>query len=96
MRKTPFQKWLATKRDAAVWRHPYAAEEGWDAGYEEGLKDAVPTGYKLVPIVPTNEIVCAIEARVENMIEASAMCCEMHRLDGDYIWEAAIAAVKGK
>lgn len=38
--KSPFEQWFDTKTDAAIWRHPYAAEEGWDAGYEAGYAAA--------------------------------------------------------
>lgn len=54
---------------------------------------AVPEGYLLVPIAATTPLVCAIEAEIDNQITASAMCCLMHRQDGQYVWDAAVESL---
>lgn len=35
-----FHEWFATQTNAAIWRHRYAAEEGFDAGYQAGIAAA--------------------------------------------------------
>lgn len=57
---------------------------------------AAPEYFKLAPVAATKEIIHAIEATIENQITASGMTEEMHRLDGQYVWDAAIAAVENK
>lgn len=53
----------------------------------------VPAGWKLMPEVPTNEIICAIERKVDDQLVASGMWAQdMCRQDGADIYEAALAA----
>jgi hypothetical protein len=58
-----------------------------------GARMAVPDGWKLVPEVPTNEIICAIERTVDEQLVASGMwAADMQRQDGADIYDAALAA----
>lgn len=50
-------------------------------------------GWKIVPVEATNEIICAIEAMVDQQLIASGSSpADMVRQDGSDIWDAAIAA----
>jgi hypothetical protein len=85
-----FRAWTKAERDLTSFTPLEAFRAGVHAA--QLATPVAPDGYKLVPIFATREICCAIEAIVENQATASGMCCEMHRLDGDYIWDAAITA----
>lgn len=51
-------------------------------------------GYKLVPLQPSNEVIVAIEKKVENQLEASGINQDPFRLDGETIYEAMIGAAE--
>lgn len=61
-----------------------------------GAKQLEPTiqpGWRLVPISAPNEVVCAIEAMVDQQLIASGSSpADMLRQDGADIWDAALAA----
>ena len=50
-------------------------------------------GYKLVPITPTDEMIVAIENKVQEQLDASAITADMFRLDGERIFESLINAI---
>lgn len=47
-------------------------------------------GYKLVPVQPSNDTIVAIERKVEEQLEASAIDADPFRLDGENIYTAMI------
>ena len=59
---------------------------GWEMW--QAAKASVPT--------LTNKMICAIEATVENQLEASGIEEDPYRLDGEKIWNAAIEAQEQK
>lgn len=54
----------------------------------------VPEGYVVVPLQPSNDIVVAIESKVEDQLKASAIEADPFRLDGEKIYEAIIEALE--
>lgn len=54
------------------------------------IASAQRDGYKLVPLQPSNEVIVAIERKVENQLEASGINQDPFRLDGETIYEAMI------
>lgn len=83
----------------------YADKLEWDSKKEE-YKDYIDEvmwqtwqasaqreGYKLVPLQPPNEVIVAIEKKVENQLEASGINQDPFRLDGETIYEAMIRVV---
>ena len=56
---------------------------GWQAS-------ASREGHKLVTLQPSNEVIVAIEKKVENQLEASGINQDPFRLDGETIYEAMI------
>lgn len=54
----------------------------------------VPEGYKIIPVEPSNEIIVAIESKVEDQLKASAIEADPFRLDGETIYEAMIKAAE--
>lgn len=56
------------------------------------LASANREGYKLVPLQPTTKIMVAIERKVEEQLEASAIDADPFRLDGENIYKAMIGA----
>ena len=50
-------------------------------------------GYKLLPITPTDEMIVAIENKVQEQLDASAITADMFRLDGERIFESLINAI---
>lgn len=61
-----------------------------DAVFDEYVKLRTENGYKLVPLQPPNEVIVAIEKKVENQLEASGINQDPFRLDGETIYEAMI------
>lgn len=51
-------------------------------------------GYKLVPTQPRDSIICAIENKVQEQLDASAISADMFRLDGEKIFDAVMRAMK--
>ena len=58
--------------------------------WEMWTASAQREGYKLVPLQPPNEVIVAIEKKVENQLEASGINQDPFRLDGETIYEAMI------
>lgn len=54
------------------------------------LASANREGYKLVPLQPSTKIMVAIERKVEEQLEASAINADPFRLDGENIYKAMI------
>lgn len=63
-----------------------------EAAWQAWLASANREGYKLVPLQPTTKIMVAIERKVEEQLEASAIDADPFRLDGENIYKAMIGA----
>lgn len=61
----------------------------WDAWQAATQRD----GFKFVPINPTSKMIVAIENKVEQQLEASAINQDPFRLDGERIFEAMMEVV---
>jgi hypothetical protein len=78
--------------DTPLWKNAPSTGEYINALRAALLAPAVPPGWKMVPVIPTVEIVCAIEDTVQAQLDASAIHALVHRLDGEVIWDLALAA----
>ena len=89
-----FEAWFESRYDANfmqfaldldlyVDKHTQTCWEAWQAS-------ANRKGYKLVPLQPSNETIVAIERKVEEQLEASAIDADPFRLDGENIYKAMI------
>ena len=65
-------------------------QHSWDAWTASAQRE----GYKLVPLQPSNEVIIAIEKKVENQLEASGINQDPFRLDGETIYEAMIGGAE--
>lgn len=63
-------------------------------GWKMWQASAQREGYKLVPLQPSNEVIVAIEKKVENQLEASGINQDPFRLDGETIYEAMMGAAE--
>lgn len=78
-----WEGWLAARR-TQVPAQTGSGEEGKD-------------GYVLVPVKATKEIIINIEREIDGQLAASGISpVTMQRQDGEYVWDAAIAAAKQK
>jgi len=53
-------------------------------------------GFVLVPKAPCNQLIVAIERKVEDQLKASAIDADPFRLDGEKIYQAMIEAAEEK
>ena len=60
--------------------------------YQMWLSSKNRQGYKLVPVQPSNDTIVAIERKVEEQLEASAIDADPFRLDGENIYKAMVGA----
>lgn len=60
--------------------------------YQMWLSSKNRQGYKLVPVQPSNDTIVAIERKVEEQLEASAIDADPFRLDGENIYKTMIGA----
>lgn len=83
-----FEEWVL-RRDWCLKRHCQGyADESVDLSWEAWQASAQREGYKLVPLQPSNEVIVAIEKKVENQLEASGINQDPFRLDGETIYKA--------
>lgn len=61
--------------------------------YDAWEESARREGFKFVPVEPTRTMIVAIENKVEQQLEASAITQDPFRLDGEKIFEAMIGAI---
>lgn len=65
-------------------------DEFVDGAWHGWLASANREGCKFVPLQPSNETIVAIERKVEEQLEASAIDADPFRLDGENIYKAMI------
>jgi hypothetical protein len=73
--------------------------DAWCARAALATKPAAPhaKGYVLVPVSATEAITVAIEREIDNQLVASCINPgDMFRQDGEYVWDAALAAVQSR